>query len=254
MNRLVNALLLLLVSFTVSAQEIPDFSANYLVKLNSLHAGELKRSLITNEDGTRTFRSETQAKGIFAFFKPDLVEEVSIWQQHNGVIQPQSYLYQRTGGKRDKYLSLDFNWQKNQVYIDDHKQPWTLNIEENTLDKLIYQISLMFDLADNKTQFSYRIADGGKLKTYNIDILDTEVITTPLGKIEAIKLIRHRDKSKGRQTILWCAPALNYLPIKLEHTEKGGAVFTAVLRHLEGIDSNNVFEKLKPPSPAFILH
>ena len=100
--------------------------------------------------GTRTFRSETQAKGIFAFFKPDLVEEVSVWQQYNGVVQPQSYLYQRTGGKKDKYLSLDFNWQKNQVHIDDHKQPWTLNIEENTLDKLIYQISLMFDLAEKK--------------------------------------------------------------------------------------------------------
>ena len=72
------------------------------------------------------------------------------------------------------------------------------------------------------------------------------MITTPLGKIEAIKLIRHREQSKGRQTILWCAPALNYLPIKLEHTEKGGAVFTAVLRHLEGLILLMPLKRLSP--------
>jgi len=251
MNRLVSVVMLLLVPFYVSAQEIPDFSANYLVQLNGLQAGELKRSLVTNDNGTRTFKSATQAKGVFAFFKPDLVEETSIWQTHNSVVRPHSYLYQRTGGKKDKYLSLDFDWKKQQVHIDDRKQPWTLNIEENTLDKLVYQISLMSDLAKDKTQFTYRIADGGKLKTYKIDILATEMVTTPLGRIEAIKLIRHRAKSKGRQTILWCAPRLNYLPIMLEHTEKGGSVFTAVLRRLKGIESNGAFEEIAAPPPAF---
>jgi len=251
MKRLVTALVLLTLPLWLAAQEIPDFSANYAVKLNGLQAGELKRSLVSNKDGTRTFSSETQAKGVFAFFKPDLVKEVSIWQRESNTIRPNSYLYQRTGGKKEKYLSLDFDWQRNRVHIDDHKQPWTLDIQEKTLDKLVYQLSLMSDLSDDKTQFSYLIADGGKIKTYNIDILDTEVITTPLGKIEAIKLIRHRARSKGRQTILWCAPSLNYLPIKLEHTEKGGSVFTAVLRHLDGIDTEGAFEKIENPSPAF---
>jgi len=250
MKRLITVLLLTL-PLWLSAQEIPDFYANYAVKLNGLQAGELKRSLVSNEDGTRTFSSETQAKGIFAFFKPDLVKEVSIWQRESSTIRPISYLYQRTGGKKEKYLSLDFDWQKNRVHIDDHKQPWTLDIQANTVDKLVYQLSLMSDLADNKTQFSYLIADGGKIKTYKIDILETETITTPLGKIEAIKLIRHRARSKGRQTILWCAPSLKYLPIKLEHTEKGGSVFTAVLRHLDGIDTEGAFEKIETPSPAF---
>lgn len=251
MIRLLSTLTILFLPLSLSAQEIPDFSANYAVKLNGLQAGELKRSLVSNQDGTRTFSSETQAKGVFAFFKPDLVEEVSVWQLKNNTIQPNTYLYKRTGGKKEKYLSLDFDWQKKRVHIDDHKQPWSLDIKPHTLDKLVYQLTLMSDLADNKTQFSYFIADGGKIKTYNIDILDTEEITTPLGKIKAIKLIRHRARSKGRQTILWCAPELHYLPVKLEHTEKGGSVFTAVIRHLDGIDTGGAFAKLEHPSPAF---
>jgi len=238
-------------ALTTYASEIPDFSANYLVQLNGLQAGELKRSLSTQDNGTRLFKSETQAKGVFAFFKPDLVEESSVFQSHGDLIIPLSYLYQRSGGKKDKYLSLDFNWQQQQVHIDDKKQPWSLAIEPSTLDKLVYQLVLMSDLNEDKAHYSYRIADGGKLKTFNINIIEHELISTPLGQIDTMKLIRERQHSKGRQTILWCAPALHYLPVKLEHTEKGGSVFTAILRRLKGIDTSTAFTTSSPRTPEF---
>jgi len=254
MNRFISIIFILLLPQWLMAKDIPDFSANYLVRLNGLQAGELKRSLSTQENGVRHFTSETQAKGVFAFFKPDLVTESSTFQTAQNDIIPLSYLYQRTGGKKEKYLHLDFDWENQRVHIDDKKHPWSLDITINTLDKLVYQLALMSDLANNQTQFSYLIADGGKVKTYNIQILKHEVLSTPLGKIKTIKLIRQRDKSKGRQTILWCAPELNYLPIQLEHTEKGGATFTAVLRHLKGIDTQLAFEPIPQTTPAFGTH
>ena len=246
MKTVIRFFFLLLLPLWTSAQEIPDFSANYLVQLNGLQAGELKRSLSTNADGSRQFKSASKAKGVFSFFKPDLVEETSTWSFLGSQIRPQHYLYERTGGKKEKYMSLDFNWQKNQLHIDDKKQPWHLKLEVGTLDKLVYQLALMSDLATEQTSFTYRIADGGKLKTYDIRILEEEEITTPLGKIDTIKLIRHRSDKNKRQTILWCAPKLNYLPVKLEHTEKGGSVFTALLRRLKGgISTENVFTPIK---------
>jgi len=245
MKSVVHLTFLLLLPFALAAQEIPDFSANYLVKLNGLQAGELKRNLSTNADGSRQFKSASKAKGVFSFFKPDLVEETSTWNFLGSQIRPQHYLYERTGGKKEKHMSLDFNWQTNQLYIDDKKQPWQLKLESGTLDKLVYQLALMSDLADEQTSFIYRIADGGKLKTYDIRIIEQEVITTPLGKIDTIKLIRYRDDKNKRQTTLWCAPKLNYLPVKLEHTEKGGSVFTALLRKLKGMPTEDVFTPIK---------
>lgn len=245
MKSVVHLTFLLLLPFGLAAQEIPDFSANYLVKLNGLQAGELKRNLSTNADGSRQFKSASKAKGVFSFFKPDLVEETSTWNFLGSQIRPQHYLYERTGGKKEKHMSLDFNWQTNQLSIDDKKQPWQLKLESGTLDKLVYQLALMSDLADEQTSFIYRIADGGKLKTYDIRIVEQEVITTPLGKIDTIKLIRYRDDKNKRQTILWCAPKLNYLPVKLEHTEKGGSVFTALLRKLKGMSTEDVFTPIK---------
>ena len=246
MIKIISFILFGIASQSLLAQDIPDFSANYLVRLNGLQAGELKQDLSTNNEGIRTFKSETQAKGVFAYFKPDLVEETSIWQYENNIITPQSYLYQRTGGKKEKYLSLNFDWLNMQVFIDDKKQPWQLKIEHNTLDKLVYQLALMSDLSKNETAFDYRIADGGKLKNYKIKILEEETISTPLGNIYTVKLKRERARSKGRETTLWCAPSLNYLPVKLEHTEKGGSVFTAVLRRLKGINTDNAFTPITP--------
>ena len=253
MLKTVSVLLLLTLSTISAAKDIPDFSANYLVKLNGIQAGELKRVLSSEDNGLRKFYSVSQAKGVFSFFKPDVVEETSLWMLHNGDVRPQQYLYQRSGGKKDKTLEVNFNWQKQLAHIDDKEHPWQLKIESNTLDKLVYQISLMQDLAQGKNAIDYRIADGGKLKTYKIRVQGEELITTPLGQINTIKLSRHRDKPKDRQTTLWCAPALNYLPVKLEH-EEDGTVFTALLRRLKGIDSDQAFTPLQavtaaPPTP-----
>lgn len=245
--------LLLLMPLCIPAQELPDFSANYLVKLNGIQAGELQQRLSTDINGTRQFTSVTQAKGIFAFFKPDLVEETSTWVMVDDKIQPVHYLYQRTGGKKDKYLQLDFDWKLQQLHIDDKKQPWSLDLELQTLDKLVYQLALMSDLTSNKQRYNYRIADGGKIKSYTIDFIAEEVIRTPLGKIKTIKLKRLRDETSKRQTVLWCAPALNYLPVKLEHTEKDGTIFTASLRQLKGISTENTFTQSNDVNPGFII-
>lgn len=241
MRRIVILILFILPSASLLAETIPDFSANYAIKLNGIQAGELKRSLVTNADGSRLFKSETQAKGVFAFFKPEVILETSLWSHDAQKIKPLAYRYSRTGGKKDKTVILDFDWSANQLHIDDKKQPWSLTLKDDTLDKLLYQLALMSDLTDQQDHFHYHIADGGKIKQYLITKISTEIISTPLGNIEAVKLTRERSRSKDRQTTLWCAPALNYLPVMLEHIEKDGTLFTATLRRLKGIDSENAF-------------
>jgi hypothetical protein len=240
-------ILLLCLASIATASDIPDFSANYLVELNGIQAGELKRSLSTEENGLRRFNSVSQAKGVFSFFKPDIIKETSLWKLDSDRVQPQHYRYHRSGGDKDKMLSMEFDWANKQVSIDDKKHPWTLDLETGVLDKLVYQISLMRDLDRGIEQVDYRIADGGRLKTYKIRVLGKETITTPLGDIDTVKLTRERDDESERETTLWCAPALNYLPVKLEHVEDD-TTFTALLRHLKGIDSEQAFSQLQSAS------
>jgi len=242
MIRLLSFVLLFSLPQWLYAQDIPDFSATYMVDISSLPAGELQRSLTTNDDGTRVFRAQSKAVGTFTLFLPDQIDETSVWKLVDNEIQPQTYLYQRTGGEKDKTLSLDFDWQADLLFIDDRKHPWQLKLEPNTLDKLVYQLALISDLADNKTTFNYIIADGGKLKTYNIKVLGQEIINTSLGAINTVKLTRVNTHANSRQITLWCAPALNYLPVRLQYSESEDIVFTARLQQLSGISTENAFQ------------
>ncbi len=232
---------------------IPDFSANYQVHLNGIQAGELKRSLESKTDGKRLFKSETQAKGIFAFFKPEIIVETSLWHWNESTIETQSYLYSRKGGKKDKKVHLNFDWSNQRLHIDDGKQPWSLQLLPKTLDKLVYQLALMSDLANGKREFTYQIADGGKVKTYNIIILGEETVATPLGEFSAIKLLRKRERKKDRKTTLWCVPSLNYLPVQLEHIEKDGTVFTATIQTLQGIEIEASHELVETANKSTLL-
>ena len=233
----------------MAAQQIADFSANYLVRYNNIQAAELKQTLSTQEDGTRLYTSRTKAKGVFAYIKPDVISETSLWRLEDNVIQPLNYSYQRTGGKKEKLLTMLFDWSAMTVDIDDKKQPWTLNVKPNTLDKLVYQLALMRDLIEGKESFNYTIADGGKLKTYNIGIIGKETLKTPLGEVDTVKFTRIKNIDSKRKTILWCAPELNYLPVQIEHVEKDGTTYTAVLRRLRGMDSSGVFKNKVEEQP-----
>lgn len=235
-------LVLLCMSSTAFAQNLNDYSAKYEIEMNGLQAGELTQQLETLTDGLHRFRSATKAKGVIAVFRRDTVKETSLWTLSSQQIKPRQYLYQRNGGKKDKYLRMDFDWRTNSVHIDDKVHPWDLEIESDTLEKHVYQVQLRLDLLKNPEQstFNYLIADGGRIKHYQIARLEQETISTPLGQIDTVKFKRQRDRDsdKDRETTLWCAPELNYLPVKLEHIEKDGTKFTAVLRRIEGLSTS----------------
>lgn len=242
MRQLLTGFIMLLLATGLQAEPLPDFYANYQVELNGIQAGELRQKLSTDAAGQRKFVSQTQAKGMFAFIKPDVIEETSLWIYHHEHIRPMFYRYSRKGGSKDKLLTMDFYWDKRKVHIDDREHPWDLKIKNRTLDKLVYQLQVMHDLENDRERLTYVIADGGKLKHYEIVRLGEETIDTPLGKIKAIKLTRERDADSDRKTTLWCAPALGYLPVKLEHIEKDNSRFTAYLRKLDGIPTD-AFQK-----------
>ena len=58
-----------------------------------------------------------------------------------------------------------------------------------------------------------------------------EIVQTPLGPLQAAKLqrIKHDDQSR---LIIWAAPSLKYLPVKVESTDEDGRTTTALIQTL----------------------
>ncbi len=224
------ALFIALCATTASAGLAPErFTAIYVVKKGFVDIGEVRRTFTPGANDRYVFESVTSTTGMAAWVVKGSIIERSTGVLKNAAIQPLEYFYERSFGK-GKQVKLDFDWDKNTVTNSVNKNPWVMPLEPGTLDNLVYQIALMRDMAPGKRDYSYKIADGGKTKIYQAVVLGEEETATPAGKYHTVKITRVGDK---RGTTLWCAPKLNYLPVRIEQTDDDD--FVAVLKSVEGI-------------------
>lgn len=216
---------------------MPDsFTALYTLHGKGMKLGEMERSFSQLQDGRYRFLSESKTTGFISFFRDDHIIEESIWRFDEEGFKPQTYSYDHTGGKKERHVRVVFDYETSSISNQLADNSWEMPLQENVLDKLLYQLVIMSDLTRNESELFYTIADGGRTKKYKMELLGEEFIDTPLGKIRSIKLQRHKPNSK-RSTTLWCAPELHYLPIRVEYREKDGEITTAEIKKVSGLGS-----------------
>jgi uncharacterized protein DUF3108 len=233
-------LLYLLISAQLCLAEdnIPAFfEANYTLYSNDTKVGLMERRFFQQEDGNYTFRSESRTTGFIALIKKVHILEVSSWNLINSYFTPLNYTYHRTKGKKERDVEINFNWNKNKITNRVNDSIWHMDTQTGILDKLLYQLSIMSDLKSGHIPDSYIIADGGKIKEYKFERIGDEILNTPLGKFNTIKLALHK-KHKKQDTFLWCAYDLEFLPVKVTNTEKDDRLSTAIIQSVKGLGFN----------------
>jgi hypothetical protein len=216
-----------------SDQALTSFHATYKLYSSGTEIAVINRTLTHVNNNEYIYRSESNATGIVSLFRNDHILEESLWRFEENKLYPLDYTYQHSGGKKDRDVNIQFDWNRHLIInrVNDHT--WEMPLEAGVLDKLLYQYAIMFDLKNGHIPNTYTIADGGKIKTYIFERLGEETVLTPLGDLNTIKLLRRKQNDK-RLSIFWCAPAYQYLPVKVEHTEEDGLKTTAVIESLTG--------------------
>jgi len=226
--------------------QLKPFVATYMITAMGLEGINVTNSLSLNQSSNEHqkyhFKSYSMPIGLLAFQKDETRDEQSEGSIIDGQIQPELYTYQQLrNGKKRRDVELRFDWLRKEV-SNNHKHKnskWDLPIPEQTIDKLSYQLALMLKLANEPDKhFSFHIADGGKLKEYNFEVLSEERVYTSLGSYKTIK-IQHQRYKKGKNITLWCAPDLNFLPVKIIQEETGKPTFISTLiSYQEGMSSH----------------
>lgn len=223
------ALLLACAVPCVHATGPSSYEAVYDLSRGVLKVGTMTRRMEVGTAGDYVFESRMETKGLAALFSGVRVVETSQGRIDAATFVPERYEYARNDGKRD--YRLHFDYETGTVRRADARSDWSARIPAPTYDKLVYQAQLMLDLPAGPEVINYDIADKSKLKTYEIRNLGVETVETDSGRFEAVKLERASNDSK-RRTRVWCAAALGWLPVKVEHRDKKGNTTTAVLRSL----------------------
>lgn len=228
------ALLLLCSVATYAAPAPKPFTAYYTVSVGNINAGEIRRSLSVTEQGQFVFASETKSSGLAALLVKDHIIERSVWRYKNQIPQPLHFQYQKTGGKKERTYALNFDWAAGVVKNESRADPWQAQLADGAQDRLLYQLTLMYDLQQGRTELDYPLVDGHKLKRYRFQKVAEEILETPLGSLKTVKLSRILESDEKTVT-LWCAPSLDYLPVRIEQNEKDGDRFSATIRAVEGL-------------------
>lgn len=223
---------MIMLACSARADPFPEFEARYALRYDGYQVGEATYRLSRQANDYR-YESASKPTGITAWFRKDRVREHSQWQWQDPLIRPLRYVYERSGGRKERRAELEFDWPRGQVENRVEGQPWQMDIPRGTLDKLVVTLAMMKDLERGKKSMEYSVADGGILKTYRFQVVGEEVVDTPAGRFNSIKLERLREDNK-RYTALWCAPSLHYLPVRIEQQEKDESPMTSELLSISG--------------------
>jgi len=198
-----------------SADALNPYHATYKLFRKGSDLGEGFRALSKTATG---YEIKSMSK-ISWLFLSDNRREVSSFNVEDGLLVAKDYRFVRTGTGRDREEIISFS-----PDAIESTYKGELNKIKPILypyDPLMYQLALRQDLISNKHPLTYHLIRKGKETQYNFERKGLETINTPYGRIEAIKIERIRDKSSSRKTIIWVAPSLNYVVVKMTQYKDG---------------------------------
>ena len=211
-------------------------AAEYKLRISVL-SGRLKTELRRRDSGyVATHRIEPT--GLARALVRGTIFAESAFADDDAGLRPTRYVARdEISGDR---LSADirFDWDaarlRGSYQTRDHNAPVAVDEPLNALvfDAVSIQYKLMHDLMTSDAVTEFLLHDVDELKRLTITNIGTRRVLTPAGEFEAIG-IRHQTASSSRQTTLWCAAELGYLPVVIERYRKGKLQMRAQLKRYQ---------------------
>lgn len=200
-------------STATSSAPVPlqPYNAVYRITQGGISA-EANRSLSKAGDHWRL--TQQASKWFITIAEESLIEVTD-----KGDLRPLRYRYDNSVSSK-KNQRIEFDWQAGHATDKEYRKPYSLPLKEDYSDQLSAQLQLRQRLLSGRVPTSWQqtIVKNGKVKTYKIEVLGEEVLSTDLGKVDTVKLRRTR-KGSSAETLVWLAKEWNYLIAKLEQLD-----------------------------------
>lgn len=209
-----------------AAVELPaDFWAaradRYEVEWGSVSLGEGTITLRPKGDGCYDYQSETDPIAIvrWTYGSP---RESSQFCLQDGDVRPSHFQY--TNDRRsDDSFSLDFDAKTQRVKMIHGGDITEIRVPEVTYDRFSIQEAVRLWAAANAGRIGaerdFAFVDEEKLRTYRFAIRGRETVKTPAGSFDTLRIERIDNPKKSYR--YWLAPARHFIPVKIEHINKG---------------------------------
>lgn len=232
--------ILIMIALSITSQKataqptaLPDaFKANYSVARGSMTLGNLHASLKYSGNNYQ-YEKYTKATGLAALLTGIKITENTNGQLSGLEVIPKNYLFNQSRRKKSRIDKVEFTGRN---AVGSYKNtPYKLIMPHGAQDRASLELVLARDIAQNKSRLQYNVVERGKIKKYNFQKMGVEQIKTPAGVFSTTKVKVIRE-GKKRETVFWLAKKIDYLPVKIKHTEKG-EVITTVIKSYQKLES-----------------
>lgn len=200
---------------------VPTYTATYRVEYKGKDAGssEFRVSYLPAED-VYEFKSSTLAKGLLKLARPNPAVDRSRFRIEQGAVRPLEFWYEDGSRSGEDNVHIVFDWQRRIATVGAADSRREMAVPAAALDRGSLQVALMRDLATAGQPGSYRLADEDSVASYAYTDNGTATMKTGAGSYETRVLAQQREGS-SRTTWLWVAPALKFLPVRIEQRRDG---------------------------------
>ena len=229
----------LLLATAGAATALEPYTARYELERGSLTVAEARYTLTRQDDGSLLFRSEATPRGLLArlLAGDNRITETSRFRlgADRGIV-PLAYEYRHEDGDEVETETVEFDWEEGIALAEAEGERARLEIPPGTLDRMVLQLAVRRDLGQGAGTLDYRLVDEDELKTYRFVIADRQRIRVPAGEFYTLRV--ERENEDGKQTVFWCAPSLDYLPVRVEQRKPDDPTLRLSLKSVDGLSTD----------------
>jgi hypothetical protein len=135
---------------------------------------------------------------------------------------PQSYSYLLSGISRES-KTIAYDWEAAIALSTEDDESWSITLAGSELDQLSHQFALrQLIRAGSETEFEFDLIDEDEVETLRYRVIADEVLQTPLGRLNTVKLERVREAADDRVTAIWLARDWDLLLVRIDQVSASG--------------------------------
>jgi len=208
------------------------FVATYSIQHGAMTVGDAAFQLRSGDGNSYVLELRTNPKGVAKLMIGSIVE-TSEFELDGKELRPLRFHAEESRGKGSQ--SITFDWTQGIAHSQRNGEQAELKLEPRVLDHSLIQIALMRDLAADRPLAAYFIVEKNELRRYQYERVGEGSVETPAGTFRTIEVLQTRSGST-REMHYWCAPDLNYLPVRIEQHKEGKVLLSMVLNASQGLD------------------
>ena len=223
---------------TLSAESgaIAQYTAEYEVRYKGRRVARAEFNVAPDAGGSFVFSSSTRARGILRLASPKPAIEWSQFGVAADQVVPMLFRYEDGSRKGEDNYSLEFDGVAGEVHINGPAGLKSVPFDAGLLDRGSLQVVLMRELGSCKLPGPLHYVDDEGVKEYRYERLEDLAVETGIGMLDTVRFSQRREGS-SRNTILWLAPELAYLPVRIEQIRDGEIETVFSLEDLSGLES-----------------